>query len=78
MRRRGDNGLLAYLAGLEQEHVDVLTRSASDDVIEAMNTFVQRMIGKALSPQHVIRGISGIHDGIIPPPCVQPEGAGGT
>lgn len=49
----GDNGLLAYLKGLEQENVEVLTRSASDDVIEAMNSFVQRMIGEAFPSQHL-------------------------
>ena len=41
----GGDGLLAYIKSLDQENGERLTRSASDGVIEAMNTFVQRMIG---------------------------------
>lgn len=45
-RAAGDgNGLLAYLKSLDQEGIELLTRSASDDVIEAMNTFVHKLLG---------------------------------
>ena len=65
----GDNGLLAYLKGLEQENVEVLTRSASDDVIEAMNSFVQRMIGEAITSHNLCcESITKI--GVQSSPCI--------
>lgn len=45
-QRAGDgNALLSYLKSLDQESVELLTRSAGDDVIEAMNTFVHKLLG---------------------------------
>ena len=49
-----DDSLLAYLKSLEQDHIQSLTRSASPDVLNAMNGFVHRLLG-------VPRGASKIH-----------------
>jgi len=43
-----DDSLLAYMKSLEQDHIQSLTRSASPDVLSAMNDFVHRLLGTSL------------------------------
>lgn len=40
------NELLDYIKGLSPEELVALTDCASEDVLEAMNQFVQRLMGK--------------------------------
>lgn len=47
MRGRGKNELLEYLKSLQPQNLQELTTSAGEDALEAMNTFVSRLIGVA-------------------------------
>lgn len=42
----GINDLLDYLKSLEPENITELTSCAGDDVLEAMNSFIQRLLGE--------------------------------
>lgn len=41
------NDMLEYIKGLEPSNLQELTSNVSDDVLSAMNAFVQRLIGNA-------------------------------
>ena len=40
------NDLLEYLKGLEPRNLEEMTACAGDDVLEAMNSFIQRLLGE--------------------------------
>lgn len=46
-RGQGRNDLLEYLKSLQPQNIQELTTSAGEDALEAMNTFVARLIGVA-------------------------------
>ncbi|XP_024388591.1 uncharacterized protein [Physcomitrium patens] len=47
LRGRGKNELLEYLKSLQPQNLQELTTSAGEDALEAMNTFITRLIGVA-------------------------------
>jgi hypothetical protein len=47
LRGRGKNELMEYLKSLQPQNLQELTTSAGEDALEAMNTFVARLIGVA-------------------------------
>jgi Protein of unknown function (DUF760) len=44
---KASNSLLEYLQSLEPHNLAELTACAGDDVLEAMNSFIQRLLGAA-------------------------------
>eukprot|EP00959_Pyramimonas_sp_CCMP1952_P097196 2031492-Pyramimonas_sp.AAC.2 len=47
----GRNDVLDYLKGLEPANLQELTSTAGPDVLEAMNAFIYRLIGKVVKKE---------------------------
>eukprot|EP00252_Welwitschia_mirabilis_P002586 TRINITY_DN12535_c0_g1_i2.p1 TRINITY_DN12535_c0_g1~~TRINITY_DN12535_c0_g1_i2.p1 ORF type:complete len:290 (-),score=52.98 TRINITY_DN12535_c0_g1_i2:62-931(-) len=55
----GQNEILDYIKSLEPRNLQELTSSAGEDVLEAMNTFIQRLLG--VSEQAQLQAGNGSH-----------------